>query len=153
MSFRTSKFMKEKFSVRTERVSVPLLKDWFDEGEKPEWEVRNLTGRELALSQEARSKAKSMNSALEAIVQDTGSEKLEALRKVMGISLDNPDELVKRLDMLVFGSISPRVTLDVAVKLAENFPFDFMKITSKIIVLTGLGASTVKPPPSGKTEQ
>jgi len=153
MAFSSTRFMKQEFVPRVEKVPVETLQDWFDEGEEAQWEIRNLTGRELALSQEARSKVKSLNSALEAIVSDEGEDKLEALRKIMGVSLDNPDELIKRLDMLRFGSINPEVTLDLSVKLAETFPFEFMKITSRIIIITGLGASSVKQKPSGKIQQ
>lgn len=151
MPFEITKFMKGGFEPRTEKVLVPTLKDWFSEGEKPEWLVRNLTGRELALSQEAQSKTKNLALAIEAIAVTGGTDKLEAMRKIMGVSTDNPNELNKRLDMLVYASITPEVTLDVAVKLAENFPLEFMKITTQIILLTGLGASSVKQQPFGKT--
>jgi hypothetical protein len=149
--FNTAKFQKQQFVFRTEKVPVPNLRDWFDEGCEPEWEIRNLNSRELSLSQESQAKTKNLSVALEAISTAAGDDKLEALLKIMGISTDNPAELTRRLDMLVYGSINPVMTLDVAVKLADNFPFEFMKITSQIIVLTGLGASAVKPRPSGKT--
>jgi hypothetical protein len=47
--------------------------------------------------------------------------------------------------MLVMGSVSPKIELPAAVKLAECFPIEFLSLTNEISELTGKGAELVKP--------
>jgi len=153
MGFKKTKFIKQKFESRTEEISVPALSDWFDKGDKPVWVVKGLTGNELALSQEAAAKNKNVAALAQALVSANQSDKVDALRKIIGNSDDVCSDLAKRLEMFIFGSVSPKIEMDIGIKLAENFPIEFMQITSKITILTGMGASKSKQKPSGKTPQ
>lgn len=151
--FNRNKFIKQKFEHRTDVVSVPALSDWFDDTDEPEWIVRNLSGNEMALCQEASIKNKNIAAVTEALVTSGQNEKVKALRKIIGNSDDVCADLAKRLELIVYGSVEPIIEMDIAIKLAENFPVEFMQITNKITILTGLGASKSKPKPSGETQQ
>lgn len=150
--FNKNRFIKQKFEQRTESVSVPALAEWFDGDDPFEWVVRNLTGNEMSASQEASAKNKNIAALIEALVTSGQDEKVKALRAIIGIADDVSSDLAKRLEMIVYGSVKPEIEMDVAVKLAENFPVEFMQITNKITILTGQGALAVKPKPSGKIQ-
>lgn len=143
--------MKQGFEYRTMSVPVPALAAWFDKGSKHEFVVRNLTGTEFTSAQEAVAKNKNIAAVAEALVSSSHPEKVAALKEFVGTSDGVPDELAKRIEMIVSGSVEPEVDMPLAIKLAENFPVEFMLITNKITVLTGMGASMVKQKPSGKT--
>lgn len=153
MAFSSTRFLKQNFNHRTETVEVPALKDWFGKDEDPKWEVRGLSGAEISRSQEAVAKNKNMSSLIEAFVSSGDKDKVDALRTIIGTSDDNPSDLVKRIEMLVFGSVKPKIDMTIAVKLAENFPVEFMNLTNKITILTGLGSEMVKSKPSGKIQK
>ena len=141
--FNTKGFMKASFTPRTEKVLVPALAHWFDEGEEPEWIVRGISSSELAVCNEATKTATSVDSVLKAIANN--ADKVAEMRKTLGIySGDVPNEVIKRLQQLVFASIEPKVEHDVAIKLAETNPIEFFILTNKIIVLTGLGMDLAK---------
>ena len=42
-AFQLEKFQAAQFEARTERVSVPALRDFFAEGAEPEFVIRGLT--------------------------------------------------------------------------------------------------------------
>ena len=153
MGFNNNKFIKQGFESRTESISVPALSDWFDKDDEPFWVVRNLTGNEMAASQESASKNKNIAAIAEALTSPGQVEKVKALRSIIGNSDDVCPDLAKRLEMIVFGSVEPKIDMDIAIKLSENFPVEFLQITNKITILTGLGASKVKLMPSGETPQ
>lgn len=151
MGLNTTAFMKDKLEHRTEEISVPALADWFD-GD-PVWIVRGLGGSEVSSAQETVAKNKNIGALAQALVSPDQTEKVRALRDLIGTSDNVPDELAKRIDMLVSGSVEPKVDFSLAVKLADNFPVEFMNLTTKIIVLTGLGSTKVKLKPSGGMTQ
>lgn len=151
MPFNNNKFMKQNLEHRTESVAVPALADWFGKDEEAVWEVRGLSGAEVVRSNDAVTRNKDMANITEALVSNGDKEKVKALRQIIGNTDDVPADMAKRLDMIVNASINPEIDKPLAVKLAEHFPVEFMIITNKITVLTGMGSSMVKPKPSGKT--
>ena len=74
-----------------------------------------------------------------------GGDQAEAVRSALGLTKDTPGEIAKRLEMLVMGSVAPKIELPTAVKLAEAFPIEFLSITNRITELTGQGFDLVKP--------
>ena len=150
--FNNQKFMKQKFEHRTDSIPVPDLADWFDKDAKPEFIVRNLTGSEFVLVQDAVQKNKNKVAMIEALVESNQMDKVDAIKDLIGNSDKVPDELARRLEMVVFGTVEPELDMSAAIKLAENFPSEFMMIAGKITQLTGKGASMVKRKPSGKTQ-
>ena len=144
MGFNADKFERASFEARRTRVPVSALAQFFDEGEKPEWEVRGLSATELHKAIEAGRRQGSIDSIVKAIAAN--GDPASAVRKALGLSKDVPGEIAKRLEMLVLGSVQPVVTLPQAVKLAEAFPVDFLSLTNEITDLTGQGFDLVKPP-------
>ena len=143
--------MKQEFQSRSEKVKIDSLSEFFDDD--PVFEIRGLSGSEVALSNEAVARNKNVSALTEALVSDNKSEKVQALKKLIGNSDDVPADLAKRMEMLVSGCISPTVDIPFTIKLAEYFPVDFMNLTNKIMVLTGQGAEMVKQKPSGKVQK
>lgn len=143
MPFNAEKFEATKFEPRKSRVSVPALAVFFDENEAPEWEVRGLNSNELHSALEASKKQQSIDSIVRAIAGS--ASQVEAIRAAIGFSKDTPGEVAKRLEMLVAGSVNPKINLPQAVKLAEAFPIEFLQLTNEITELTGKGFDVVKP--------
>ena len=53
MPFDSKKFMGTGFVPREQKVPVPTFKDFFENGEKPVWTIRGLTGEQIARANEA----------------------------------------------------------------------------------------------------
>ena len=85
---------------------------------------------------------KSIDNVIEAL---TNNDQAQAVREMIGLTKGSPAEIVKRLEMLVLGSVVPKIELPLAVKLAEAFPIEFLTLTNKITALTGMGFDIVKP--------
>lgn len=143
MPFDAERFERAKFEPRRKRVGVESLADFFPEGEPPEWEVRGLSANELHRAMEASRRQGSIESIVKAMA--SSADQVQAVRKALGLTGDTPGEIAKRLEMLVLGSVSPTIELPAAVKLAENFPVEFLSLTNEITELTGKGAEMGKP--------
>jgi len=148
MSFDSKAFMHAQFAPRTARVDVPGLIDWFNDA-PPVWVVRGQTANEVALTNAAAEKHKAVDSIVKAIAEN--ADKVNAIKKAIGVAGDTPSDIIKRLEQLVQCSIDPVITLDVAVKLAEVRPVEFFILTNEIVKLTGLGQDLKKPLASGET--
>ena len=151
MAFNSNKFIKQEFKPRTAEIQVPGLKDFFDKDDEVVWVVRNLEANEITLANESVAKNKNIAAITEALVDSNQIEKVKAIRDLIGNPDDVTGDMAKRLEMIVFASVSPEITMDIALKLAKNFPIEFMTITHKITLLTHTGADMVKPEPSGET--
>lgn len=151
MAFALERFQRAEFKPRTQKVLVDGLADFFDEGEKPEWEVRGLNSAELHQAMEAHRRQTDIGGIVKAI--SANGDMAQTVRKVLGLSGDTPGEVAKRLEMLVMGSVAPQIDLPTAVKLAEAFPIEFLTLTNEITVLTGKGYDLVKPGAASKKTQ
>lgn len=151
--FDLAGFRGAALAPRQAVVQVPELAHWFDV--PPEWTVRGLTGDEIARANEAVSRAALVASAVEALASGSAAktEQVEAMRGLLGCGTDTPADLVKRLDHLVFGSVSPEIDRDVAVRLFNSYPVVAYQLTNKILELTGLGADPGKAPHSTPTAE
>jgi len=147
--FDCSKFMEQEYSPREQAVSVPDLSAYFGDGETAEWVVRGLTGNELAKCNEATENRKQLAGAIDALASGNAKEVIEHLKTTMGMGDDVPADIIRRMTMLEFGSVSPKATLEVAVKLNDNHPIEFFQITNAITELTGAGAILGKPKSCG----
>jgi len=141
MSFDAAKFERAKFEARTKEVHLPALSDFFDD-EECLWVVRGLNSNELHKAAAADSTQKALAKILQAISEN--QDQAKGAGSALGIYGETPGEIAKRLEMLVAGSVSPEITLPVAVKLAENFPIEFLTLTNDITELTGLGFEYAK---------
>lgn len=152
MSFDTKKFKTAKFEIREGLVKVPDLQPFFPEGEDPVWKVRGLTGHELGKVNESAERHKNIMSILEGLISSGNAEKVESVKKLVGLGDDTPVDIVKRIEMLVVASISPECDEELAVRLCEKFPVEFFNITNEITKLTGQGHVLGKLKPSGETK-
>ena len=140
MSFNTSAFLDAKLVPRTEDIKVPDLKPFFDKKDELVWKVRGLTGKELGRANEAVVRNKNIAAILDGLVSSQNSKKTDAVRKLIGnVENDTPEDIAKRLEMLVLGSVEPACDLDLALKLCTAFPVEFFQLTNAITTLTGKG--------------
>lgn len=139
MSFSIDKFNQAQFTERTTDVKVPELSNFFSDGEDPVWTVRGLTGHELAKVNEAIRANKDIDSIISGIVSETQSEKIGAIKESLGLTDNTPGDLVRRIAALREASVSPEVSQEICVKLADSFPTVFYLLTNKIFELTGEG--------------
>ncbi len=152
MPFNKKAFMAAKFVAREETVSVPDMKEWFmPSGDTPVWRVRGLTGQELARVHASVEKNRNVVALLEGLASGAEKEKVEAMKDLLGLGEKVPDDLAKRLEMCVLGSVEPKCDLDLALRLCRNFPIEFYTITNTITTLTGMGHTVGKQKPSGGT--
>lgn len=151
--FDAKRFMSTQFVPREEDVPVPDMKDFFEEDAKPVWRVKGLGGQELGVANASAERNRNMEAVLEGIVSAVSAKKAEAIRKLIGARDDVPDDIAKRLEMLVLGSVAPEVDVELAIKICRVYPVEFYDITNNINRLTGMGFDTKKKPSSsGKTQ-
>lgn len=143
MPFQAERFERAQFEARRQSVPVEALAAFFDEGEPAVWEVRGVSATELHRALEASRRQDSIESIVKAIA--SSGDQAGAVRRALGLTKDTPGEIAKRLELLVMGSVSPKIELPVAVKLAEAFPIEFLSLTNTISELTGKGFDLVKP--------
>jgi len=146
------RFLSASLVMREATLPAPDLAEFF--GDDPaEWTVRGLTAAELARCNEAAECGKDTQALVELLAK---GDKSEAIRRLAGLpGKDVPVDIARRIQMLVEGSVSPKLsddTRDVAVRLAETFPTLFYQLTGKILSLTGQGAEVGKRRPSGETQ-
>ena len=153
MSFDTKKFLQTKFEYRTEEVPVNDMKDFFSDDANPVWLVRGLTGQEYARANEAVEKNRVIAAYLEGLISPSDKDKIQSMRGLVGLGGKVPNEIAKRIELLVMGSVDPIVNNDLALKICTNFPVEFYDITNKITALTGLGHVPGKQNASGKTQK
>ena len=151
MGFDVKAFDKAEFEDRTDKVPVPDLADWFGEEDEAVFVVRGLTGKELAICNEAAAKAKNLSAMIEAMSGNQASEKIDAMREMLGVTTSVPDDLAKRHEQFAYGTVDPDMDHAAAVKFAASFPVEFYQITNKIMELTGQGRQAAKKKGSGKT--
>lgn len=143
MPFDAEKFQQTRFAPRQAAVPVDALAAFFDEGEAPVWTVRGLTATELHRALDAGKRQGSVQAIVEALARS--GDQAQAVRRALGLTADTPGEIAKRIEMLVMGSVQPKIEQPAAVKLAEAFPIEFLALTNEISTLTGQGADVVKP--------
>jgi len=151
--FDVKKFMNTQFISREEDVPVPDLKDFFGPEEKPVWRVRGITGQELAVANETVERNRR---GLVAVVRKmVATLSVKDAEKVAGMVQDPErvtDEMAKRLEMFVLGSVEPAADMALAIKICKVRPIEFFEITGVINRLTGMGQDAKKKPGnSGKT--
>lgn len=152
MAFDEKRFLKTKFQPRTEAVPVPDLAAFFPEGEKPLWIIRGLEGKELGLVNEAAARNKNVAAILEGLMAGDAKEKAKAVQKLLGTAGEVPEDVARRLEILVLGSVDPPCKPELAVRICEAYPVEFFDLTNRIRNLTGQGKLPGKQPPSGATE-
>ena len=139
-------FRNTELSQRTETIKVPELGAFFAEGEEPAWTVRALSANEIFKADGAKMAQSRASALAEAITSGSRDEIIKEVQAALGQSGDVQPETARRLEMLVCGSVDPVVTIQDSVRLAENFPTVFIKLTNVILTLSGRGADAKKKP-------
>lgn len=143
MPLNPDALLRAKFNHRKEAVAVPSLTGFFklDEGETPVWEVRGLTGNELAKANDAEVKNRSMAVLAEALLANNKAkaQRVKEVQDALGMGDGVHGEIAKRIELLVLGSVNPVITHAHAARLAEMYPIEFYQLTNKITLLTGQG--------------
>jgi hypothetical protein len=116
----------------------------FSQLDSSNWEVKGLTFLEIAkIDQEVKQAEdrERLGEALATYVQNMqGSSLSTVLKAVEEVrEQDYPETFTRAVWTLVFGSVSPKIMLQDAVKFSENFPLEFKTLVNEIQVLTGLG--------------
>jgi len=140
MTFDIKKFESTKFKDRIISIPVPNLAAFFGKKEKPVWKVRGMTGIESATAKQAVANNRNIDAVLDAVGSNLKKNITEGVKELANLSSDSvPDEMVQRYSWLTQASVKPVCTQRLAMKLAENFPEEFYKITNSIIQATGKG--------------
>jgi len=152
VTFDIARFGAADLAPRQATVPVPDLAHWFDDPE-PVWIVRGLSGEEIARANEASARHKVMLSAVEALASagTARAEQVEAIQRLIGYGPDVPEDLARRFDHLVAGSVEPAIDRAFAVKLFSVYPIVAYQLSNKILELTGLGPDLGKAPHSTPT--
>lgn len=137
MPFNPEKFRAATYEDRVKTIPMPLLADYFDEGESPELTVRGLSADEVFASMEAGNTQKTIDDVLTSI--ESNESKREQLREVLGIKLDLSPEFVRKLHLFILGVINPKIERDIALKIQRCFPSEFLLVCNTINALTGQG--------------
>lgn len=139
MSFDLNRFRADagKLGPRQAAIPVPDLAHWFD-GD-PIWTVRGLTGIEIATANDAGNRSRLYAATVEALASAAHSDQADALKRLFGADGEPPEDLAKRFDHLVFGSLDPKVAREDAIRLFALYPVVAYQLTNKILELTGLG--------------
>jgi hypothetical protein len=146
--FDLNAFRAASLSPRQATVSVPDLQHFFPDGATAEWTVRGLTGEEIARANDSSARYQIVAAAIAALAASSAAKEgqVEAMQSLLGYGTEVPEDLAKRLDHLVFGSVTPVIDRDIAVRIFSAFPMVGYQLTNKILELTGLGADLGKVP-------
>ena len=144
----------EKLQRREAAIPVPALAWMFPEGEEAVWVVRNLGSSEHWQAAQSGERDKKLVELVRAMA--AGDQQAEALRATLGIGSDDvPDEVRKRIAQIEMATVKPDIPADfrhdLVVRISENHPEEFFKISNKVMELTMGGSVMGKPKGSTKT--
>ena len=144
MAFDYDKFDQASVTFPTEKIPVPQLKDFFGEGEKPEWEIKPLTGLELGIVEEAGQKSEAMRKLFEALVGNSVDKMKSGFDELFNLGDDpTPSQYLRWITMFELGSV-PRCPKHIAVKVAHSQAGVFRTIVHEISKLSAMGADLGK---------
>lgn len=148
-TFNLKRFDNAQLVPRTEEVEVVDLREYFDGEGPPIWTVRGLSGEEMYRVKNSVSRDR-MISAVMSSFAGTPADKITAVKELFGVGEEVDEEAVRRIEMLVIGSVNPKLDRQAAVKLLNRFPITAGNLTDTILKLTGLGSVPGKLPGSGE---
>lgn len=138
MGFDLNRFTSAGLTLRTAEVKTPMLKDFFGEGEEAVFKVRGLTGEEWYAMRQAIADRRDTKALAEKILSGAG----EAIAQAIGdIYADVPEELARRINLVVAGCVEPKLDLPAAVKLFKFYAPQAHLISEEIFRLSGEGAT------------
>ena len=143
MGFDTDGFLRAQSSPRTREVEVPVLADWFGEGEPAIWIVRNLTANEVARVNDAEAKHKREAALAEALM---GAGRLgDEAKAALGLDEKKTEpDYARRIEILIAGSVAPACNRQLARRIGKDHAQILYLLTNTILELTGQGADVSK---------
>ena len=144
MPFNIETFDAASVQFATKKIAVPELKDFFDEGEEPVWEIKSLTGLEIAIAEQHAANFGRFKAAMESIGGTSVKEIKKGFDELLGKDAGaTPEQYLKWLKYLEFGSV-PRCPEHICVKLAHAKAGTFRRLAYEISVLSAMGADLGK---------
>jgi vacuolar-type H+-ATPase subunit D/Vma8 len=144
--FDINEFRSAVFEDRTEEIE---LKNFGDSKETLKWKIRALTAEDLAKADEEVQLNRDLNALINmtvaAVSSGQKSDKIDAIKEIIGVSGKVPDVLVKKYAIFELGTVAPKFDRSDTVKFARVYPVEFESISTRIYALTGLGAVKKKP--------
>ena len=100
MTFDVKAFMNAQYVAREAEIPItePELKNFFNSDGMPVWKVRGLTGNELGKANDVAEKNKDLRAIIEGLMSGGSKEKALALKKLVGVSDDVPNDIAKRIE-------------------------------------------------------
>ena len=156
MAFKMKEFMKVKFEPRIKNVPVKSngMAGFFADGEKKEFQVRSLTGEEMAVCNEAQTKNKNMNVLIAAIAGGLSLDKVKDVRLGLGLSeeINLTEDLARRIELLRIGCVDPELDTEASVKIFRVAAVDGYELSNQILQLSQQGMIPGGPKASGKKQ-
>jgi hypothetical protein len=137
MSFDANSFKRSALALRTIKVPVPELKDWFAEGSEPVFLVRGLSGEEFYSVREAAAKRRDLEAIAGQLLSGHGTAIADAVAEFYGAV---PDEFARRVEVLLHGCVEPACDREMAMRLFKHFPATAHIIAEQILRATGEGS-------------
>jgi hypothetical protein len=159
--FDLKKFRNTDFERRVKEVPVPELAFFFEKSKKskskkkeiPVWRCQNMTGEELYRMRDAVDRNRDVEKTLEALAAGQGAE---VAKEALGVTDNVPDDLARRLSVLVFGTVNDdgeTFSRSDAIALAKEFSVTFDRLTTEIMILSGIGSKPGESNGSGTTSK
>ena len=151
--FDAAKFQRQDFYTRVEEVQIDVMAPFFPEGELPIFKIKCLSADEVARTNDAIKTAKMAESMLDALSTMNKPDMVKSFKDQLGYGNDVNADVQRRIELIIYGTIEPALPRELIVKMAENLPTAFYKLSNRITEITGLGNELGKQPPSGETTE
>jgi len=151
MGFDLKAFEKTDFTRRIGEVEAPALKAFFGEDEKPIFTFRNLDSNELAIIGAENNNVKISEGLLNAISAKSTADIAKEVKTLLGFDGELQPEYRRKLSMVELASVEPKLTRQMARKIAEHYSHVFTQFIDKINELYGKGSEMGKLQASTKT--
>ena len=144
MAFDINKFDSAPVDFPTKKIPVPQLKAFFKEDETPEWEIKALTGIQIATAETAGEDFKRYRAAFEAIAGGTSVKSMKSgFDELLNRNDAPPDMYLKWIKYFQFGSV-PECPEHIVVKIAYSQGGLFKRIVHEILIMSAMGADLGK---------
>ena len=125
----------------TKKIPVPMLKGFFPEGETPEWEIKSLTGMELAMVEESADRVKALKGAMESFAKGTVKGFKDGYDELLNTKADaTPESYMRWISLVRYGSV-PQCPEHIAVKLAHSNGGMLRRLAHEIAMMSAMGAN------------
>ncbi|MFK5951765.1 MAG: hypothetical protein QM498_01830 [Desulfobacterium sp.] len=139
MPFDQDAFDAAQVNFKTQKVPVPLLKKFFDDDETPEFEIKSLTGVELAIVEESPGRIKILIAALESFAENTVKGFKDGFEELLNGDIETPETYLRWITLVRLGTV-PQLPEHIVVKMAFSNGGVLKRLAYKISVMSAIGA-------------